>query len=93
MSEFGAMNIADSLKKSWVDANGKSLMTGKSSQQAVPSVEVVMPDKQINDRLTALETDIAVLRNSIIALSDKVLSLEFPLQDLPPIKKPKKAKK
>lgn len=106
MSEFGSMHVADSLKASWVDSDGKSLMTGKSLRGATDSpVEIVIPEKIMDSRITAVEADmeffkqaismeVVSLRNSVIALSEKVLSLENPLQDSSqPEKKPKKAKK
>ena len=95
MNEYGSMLVADSLKTSWVDGEGKSIMTGKSLRGATSSpVEIVIPERVVDARITALETEIALLRNSLIALSDKVLSLEFPLQDAPQsVTKTKKVKK
>jgi hypothetical protein len=95
MSEFGSMHVADSLKASWVDSDGKSLMTGKSLRGATTSpVEIIIPEKIMDSRITNLEKELSILRNSVIALSEKILSLEPSFQDAPqPEKKPKKAKK
>lgn len=81
MSEFGSMNVADSLKASWVDGEGKPLMS------KMANLEMVSPDKQLYDRIVALEAGMADLRSIVNALSDKVLPTESPPKKTKKVKK------
>lgn len=94
MSDFGSMNVADSLKASWVDANGKSIMTGKLLRDPAPDVEIVSFEQNIVDRICALEIRMEDLTTNVFVLSDKLRTLVHVLEKTPePEKKPKKAKK
>lgn len=84
MSEFGEMNVADSLKGSWVDSEGRPLKNLKAA------------DLVLIDRINNLEKDVTLIRNSLISLHEKVLNGANNVKIEPtiiPEKKTKKAKK